>query len=91
MMRTIFQHIQEVLKSTNWNVEEAEETLKKNRKRGLKASAKTRKMKRRKLNEDEDIDIDSDEGDYNKDKVFNRYVILQRFILTIKFKYVIAT
>ncbi|XP_018300308.1 SWI/SNF-related matrix-associated actin-dependent regulator of chromatin subfamily A containing DEAD/H box 1 homolog [Mycetomoellerius zeteki] len=64
-------HIQEVLKSTNWNVEEAEETLKKNRKRGLKASAKTRKMKRRKLNEDEDIDIDSDEGDYNKDKVFN--------------------
>ncbi|KYN12543.1 PREDICTED: SWI/SNF-related matrix-associated actin-dependent regulator of chromatin subfamily A containing DEAD/H box 1 homolog [Trachymyrmex cornetzi] len=64
-------HIQEILKSTNWNVEEAEETLKKHRKRSLKASAKTRKMKRRKLNEDEDIDIDSDEGDYNKDKVFD--------------------
>ncbi|EGI68394.1 PREDICTED: SWI/SNF-related matrix-associated actin-dependent regulator of chromatin subfamily A containing DEAD/H box 1 homolog isoform X1 [Acromyrmex echinatior] len=63
-------HIQEVLKSTNWNVEEAEETLKKHRKRSLKASAKNSKMKRRKLNEDEDIDIDSDEGDY-KDKVFN--------------------
>ncbi|KYN07495.1 PREDICTED: SWI/SNF-related matrix-associated actin-dependent regulator of chromatin subfamily A containing DEAD/H box 1 homolog [Cyphomyrmex costatus] len=63
-------HIQEVLKSTNWNVEEAEETLKKNRKRGLKASAKTIKMKRRKLNEEEDIDIDSDEEDY-KHKVFN--------------------
>ncbi|KAG5322249.1 SMRCD regulator, partial [Pseudoatta argentina] len=63
-------HIQEVLKSTNWNVEEAEETLKKHRKRSLKASAKNSKVKRRKLNEDEDIDIDSDEGDY-KDKVFN--------------------
>ncbi|XP_012542158.1 SWI/SNF-related matrix-associated actin-dependent regulator of chromatin subfamily A containing DEAD/H box 1 homolog [Monomorium pharaonis] len=64
-------HIQEVLTSTDWNVEEAEETLKNNRKRGLKKSAKTSKKKRRKLNVDEDIDIDSDEQDYNKDKVFN--------------------
>ncbi|XP_071574035.1 SWI/SNF-related matrix-associated actin-dependent regulator of chromatin subfamily A containing DEAD/H box 1 homolog [Temnothorax nylanderi] len=64
-------HIQEVLKSTNWNVEEAEEELKKNRKRGLKESAKTSKKKRRKLNVDEDVDVDSDEGNYNKDKVFN--------------------
>lgn len=63
-------HIQEVLRNTNWNVEEAEEELKKNRKRGLKESAKTSKKKRRKLNVDEDVDIDSDEGDY-KDKVFN--------------------
>ncbi|XP_011868730.1 PREDICTED: SWI/SNF-related matrix-associated actin-dependent regulator of chromatin subfamily A containing DEAD/H box 1 homolog [Vollenhovia emeryi] len=63
-------HIQEVLSSTNWNVEEAEEALKKNRKRGLKKSAKTSKKKRRKLNEDEEVDVDSDEGDY-KDKVFN--------------------
>ncbi|XP_077268136.1 SWI/SNF-related, matrix-associated actin-dependent regulator of chromatin, subfamily a, containing DEAD/H box 1 isoform X2 [Temnothorax americanus] len=64
-------HIQEVLKSTNWNVEEAEEELKKNRKRGLKKSSKTSKKKRRKLNVDEDVDVDSDEGNYNKDKVFN--------------------
>lgn len=63
-------HIQEVLKSTNWNVEEAEETLKNNRKRGLKQSAKTSKKKRRKLNVDEEVDVDSDEHDY-KDKVFN--------------------
>ncbi|CAL1684871.1 unnamed protein product [Lasius platythorax] len=64
-------HIEEVLSSTNWNVEEAEEALKKNnRKRSLKGSAKASKKKRRKLNVDEDIDIDSDEGNY-KDKVFN--------------------
>ncbi|KAL6265092.1 hypothetical protein P5V15_005182 [Pogonomyrmex californicus] len=63
-------HIQEVLTSTNWNVEEAEEALKKNRKRGLKQSAKSSKKKKRKLDVDEDVDIDSDEGNY-KDKVFN--------------------
>ncbi|GAB1860915.1 Swi snf-related matrix-associated actin-dependent regulator [Camponotus japonicus] len=63
-------HIEEVLSNTNWNVEEAEEVLKKNRKRSLKESAKTSKKKRRKLNVDEDVDIDSDEGNY-KDKVFN--------------------
>ncbi|KAL6448052.1 hypothetical protein ACFW04_000235 [Cataglyphis niger] len=63
-------HIEEVLSSTNWNVEEAEEALKKNRKRSLKGSTKSNKKKRRKLNVDEDVDIDSDEGNY-KDKVFN--------------------
>lgn len=64
-------HIQEVLRSTNWNVEEAEEALKKNRKRNLEDPVKkTSKKKRRKLNVDEEVDIDSDEGDY-KDKVFN--------------------
>lgn len=62
--------IQEVLTSTNWNVEEAEEALKNNRKRNLKESTKTGKKKRRKLNVDEDVDVDSDEGNY-KDKVFN--------------------
>ncbi|KAL0107362.1 hypothetical protein PUN28_015725 [Cardiocondyla obscurior] len=64
-------HIQEVLKKTNWNVEEAEEELKKNRKRTLKGSRKTNKKKRKKLSVDEEVDIDSDEEDYNKDKVFN--------------------
>ncbi|XP_029164330.1 SWI/SNF-related matrix-associated actin-dependent regulator of chromatin subfamily A containing DEAD/H box 1 homolog [Nylanderia fulva] len=63
-------HIEEVLSNTNWNVEEAEEELKKNRKRSLQGSAKSSKKKRRKLNVDEDVDIDSDEGNY-KDKVFN--------------------
>ncbi|XP_070156664.1 SWI/SNF-related matrix-associated actin-dependent regulator of chromatin subfamily A containing DEAD/H box 1 homolog [Polyergus mexicanus] len=63
-------YIEEVLSSTNWNVEEAEEALKKNRKRSLKGSAKSSKKKRRKLNVDEDVDIDSDEANY-KDKVFN--------------------
>lgn len=64
-------HIEEVLNNTNWNVEEAEEELKKNnRKRSLQGSAKTSKKKRRKMNVDEDVDIDSDEGNY-KDKVFN--------------------
>ncbi|KAH0954847.1 hypothetical protein HN011_009740 [Eciton burchellii] len=63
-------HIQGILTNTNWNVEEAEEILKKGKKRSLKESSKGSKKKRRKLNVDEDIDIDSDEGSY-KDKVFN--------------------
>ncbi|XP_025264411.1 SWI/SNF-related matrix-associated actin-dependent regulator of chromatin subfamily A containing DEAD/H box 1 homolog [Camponotus floridanus] len=62
--------IEEELSNTNWNVDEAEEALKKNRKRSLKESAKSSKKKRRKMNVDEDVDIDSDEGNY-KDKVFN--------------------
>jgi len=53
----------------------------------LKESAKISKKKRRKLNVEEDVDIDSDEGNY-KDKVFNRYIILQQFILA--FKYMIT-
>ncbi|EZA56862.1 hypothetical protein DMN91_001296 [Ooceraea biroi] len=63
-------YVQEVLNNTNWNVDEAEERLKKSKKRSLKESSKGSKKKRRKLNVDEDIDIDSDEGSY-KDKVFN--------------------
>ncbi|EFN83220.1 SWI/SNF-related matrix-associated actin-dependent regulator of chromatin subfamily A containing DEAD/H box 1 homolog isoform X2 [Harpegnathos saltator] len=62
--------IQEVLISTNWNIEEAEETLRNNKKRTSKESPKAKKKKRRKLNVEEDIDVDSDEGNY-KDKVFD--------------------
>ncbi|XP_032675946.1 SWI/SNF-related matrix-associated actin-dependent regulator of chromatin subfamily A containing DEAD/H box 1 homolog isoform X1 [Odontomachus brunneus] len=63
--------IQEVLISTNWNIEEAEETLRNNKKRNSKESPKLKKKKkRRKLNMEEDVDVDSDEGDY-KDKVFD--------------------
>ncbi|XP_014471797.1 PREDICTED: SWI/SNF-related matrix-associated actin-dependent regulator of chromatin subfamily A containing DEAD/H box 1 homolog isoform X2 [Dinoponera quadriceps] len=63
--------IQEVLISTNWNIEEAEEALRNNKKRSSKESPKTnKKKKRRKLNVEEDVDVDSDEGDY-KDKVFD--------------------
>jgi len=46
----------------------------------LKESAKVSKKKRRKLNVDEEVDVDSDEGNY-KDKVFNRYTILQHLYL----------
>ncbi|XP_024941771.1 SWI/SNF-related matrix-associated actin-dependent regulator of chromatin subfamily A containing DEAD/H box 1 homolog isoform X2 [Cephus cinctus] len=62
--------IQEVLNGANWNVEEAEEVLKNNRKRALKKSAKTSNKKRRKVDCDEDVDVDSDEANY-KNKVFD--------------------
>ncbi|XP_015186251.1 PREDICTED: SWI/SNF-related matrix-associated actin-dependent regulator of chromatin subfamily A containing DEAD/H box 1 homolog [Polistes dominula] len=62
-------YIQEVLNNVNWNIEEAENIVKKNRKRTLKGSSKSSYKKRRKLH-DEDADVDSDEIKY-KDKVFN--------------------
>ncbi|KAF7405622.1 hypothetical protein HZH68_004991 [Vespula germanica] len=62
-------YIQEVLNNVNWNIEEAEDIVKKNRKRSLKGSNKSSYKKRRKLNV-EDADVDSDEVKY-KDKVFN--------------------
>lgn len=65
------QHVQEVLNNANWNVEEAEESLKNNRKRTLKHSARKSNKKRRKCNTDEDVDVDSDEAHY-KHKVFDR-------------------
>lgn len=77
-MTYIFQCIHEVLTSTDWNVEEAEEILRNNRKKKLKESSRTSKKKRRKLNVDEEVDVDSDEGSY-KDKVFNRYMIVDKF------------
>ncbi|XP_012224295.1 SWI/SNF-related matrix-associated actin-dependent regulator of chromatin subfamily A containing DEAD/H box 1 homolog isoform X1 [Linepithema humile] len=61
--------IHKTLCDANWDVEEAKEALKNNKKRSS-VSRKTNKKKRRKLNEDEDVDVDSDEGHY-KDKVFN--------------------
>lgn len=74
-MRYLFQQIHKTLCDTNWNVEEAKEALKNNKKRSS-VSTKTNKRKKRKLNDDEDVDVDSDEGNY-KDKVFNRYINLQ--------------
>lgn len=71
LIHILFQYIQEVLNNVNWNIEEAEDIVKKNRKRSLKGSSKSSYKKRRKLNA-EDADVDSDEVKY-KDKVFNRY------------------
>ncbi|KAK2586766.1 hypothetical protein KPH14_011794 [Odynerus spinipes] len=62
-------YIQEVLNNVNWNIDEAEEVFRNNRKRSAKGTSKSSFKKRRKLNV-EDADIDSDEINY-KDKVFN--------------------
>ena len=62
-----------MLNKVDWNVEEAEESLRNNRKRTLKDSAKKSNKKRRKKAkvDEEDGDVDSDEANYSS-KVFDR-------------------
>ena len=73
----ILQQIQEILSNFDWNVEEAEESLRNNRKRTLKKSAKKSNNKRRKKSKhvEEDGDVDSDEANYSS-KVFDRLVLI---------------
>ncbi|KAK0178638.1 hypothetical protein PV327_007514 [Microctonus hyperodae] len=64
--------IEKTLNDVDWNLEEAKMVLKKNRKRPMKGSAKSRNKKRRKMNrgDEDNDDVDSDEATY-KNKVFD--------------------
>ncbi|XP_043481761.1 SWI/SNF-related matrix-associated actin-dependent regulator of chromatin subfamily A containing DEAD/H box 1 homolog [Leptopilina heterotoma] len=65
------EQLEVVLAKCDWNLEEAEESLNKRRKRSHAPKGKKRNKKRRKMRDDEeDVDVDSDEANYSS-KVFD--------------------